>query len=82
MSSSDAVNVIKDFINNTLSTLGGVKGSLALAGLAIIMIVLIVYAVYGFIKFLRFTLRLKPHEFALAILAIGFALIVIAILLP
>ena len=82
MSSNEAINVIRDFINNTLSTLGGVKGSLALAGLAIIIIVLVVYAAYGFIKFVKYTLKLKPHEFALAILAIGFALIVVAILLP
>lgn len=80
--SNEATNVVRDFVTSILSTLGGIKGVLALIGLSIVFIVLLVYMGYGFYKFIRFSLRLRPHEFALAILVLGFALIVVAILIP
>lgn len=74
--------MIKSFIETLVGSIGGMKGSIALAGLILIGIVLIVYMLYGVYKLVRFTLRLRVHEFALLMLAIGMALIAVAIVLP
>ncbi len=80
--SNQAIEVIRSYIDNLIGTLGGVKGSLALAGIILISIIIVGYMIYGFYKFLKLTFRLRPHEFALVMLALGLSLIVIAVIMP
>lgn len=79
---TQAVEVVKSYIDNLISTLGGVKATIALAGIVLVTIIVLFYLGYGFYKFIKATLRLRPHEFALAMLALGLSLIVVAILIP
>lgn len=80
--SNEAVDIVRSFVEGFIGGLGSLKGSIALAGLVMVVIVAVAYGIYGGYKFVKFTLRLRPHEFALIFLAVGLALIVISILIP
>lgn len=76
--SPEIINILGTFVK-MLST---AREALLFAGLVIVGAVVISYAIYGAYKFGVYALRLKPHHFALVMFLLGFALVVVSILIP
>ncbi|RLG77562.1 MAG: hypothetical protein DRO10_03985 [Thermoprotei archaeon] len=66
----------------TSFNVSGVSGWLAVIGFSIIVIVAIGYGIYGAIKLAKWMSMLRVKEFSLLLLAIGAALMGIAVALP
>ncbi len=66
----------------TSANVSGVAQWLAVIGFALIVIVAIGYGIAGSVKLIKMISSMKIKEFSLLLLALGFALIGIAVVLP
>ncbi len=76
--STEIINILGTFVK-MLST---AREALLFVGLAIVGAVVISYVIYGAYKFGIYILRLKPHYFALVMFLLGFALVLVSMLIP
>ncbi len=66
----------------TSANVNGMAQWLAVIGFALIVIVAIGYGIAGSVKLIKMISSMKIKEFSLLLLALGFALIGIAVILP
>jgi len=66
----------------TSANVNGIAQWLAVIGLALIAIVAVGYGVVGSVKLIKMVSSMKIKEFSLLLLALGFVLIGIAVVLP